>query len=112
VLQAVDMSATGRTKRVLLILGGAVDEEMRYTPFSMDHGPLNLASTFHACLKIHDKLQAIVTPDHEGPTDSPNLQARSTRHKPLCLYTSPKATMKSNMALMVALYSVSRSPHE
>lgn len=35
----------------------SVDDDMRYTSFAMDHGPLNLAFTFHACIRIHEKLE-------------------------------------------------------
>jgi hypothetical protein len=30
---------------------------MYYTPFKNDYGPLNLAYTFDACVKIFDRLQ-------------------------------------------------------
>ncbi|WVF66542.1 hypothetical protein IAT40_001282 [Kwoniella sp. CBS 6097] len=73
---------TGRS--VLLF---SLDEEMRYTPFSKDHGPLNLAFTFQACIRIHDR-----------------LERTEARKKPLCLYTSPEPTQKSNMTLIVTLY--------
>jgi cell division cycle 14 len=33
-----------------------VDDEMRYTPFAKDYGPLNLAYTFDACIAIYGKL--------------------------------------------------------
>ena len=82
---------------------------MRYSPFAMDHGPLNLAFTFHACMKIHEKLQACLLYCRDDAADELPGQARSYRHKPLCLYTSPKAKNKSNMALMAALYYVSES---
>ena len=65
-----------------------VDEEMQYIPFAKDSGPLNLAFTFHACVRIHDKLES------------------SRKHRPACLYTSCDAEAKSNMALMAALYFV------
>ncbi len=40
----------------VLMDGELVDEEMDYIPFAKDHGPLNLAFTFHACVLIHDKI--------------------------------------------------------
>ncbi|WVQ94156.1 hypothetical protein IAU59_001234 [Kwoniella sp. CBS 9459] len=73
---------TGRS--VLLF---SLDDEMHYTPFSTDHGPLNLAFTFQACIRIHDR-----------------LERTEERKKPLCLFTSPEPTQKSNMTLIVALY--------
>ncbi|KIR94912.1 cell division cycle 14 [Cryptococcus deuterogattii CBS 10090] len=66
-----------------------LDDDMRYTSFAMDHGPLNLAFTFHACIRIHEKLE----------------KARE-RGKPVCLYTTTEPKMKSNMILIVALYSL------
>ncbi|WVO15977.1 hypothetical protein L204_103642 [Cryptococcus depauperatus] len=66
-----------------------LDNEMRYTSFAMDHGPLNLAFTFHACIKIHEKLE----------------KAKEKR-KPVCLYSSTDPKIKSNMVLIVALYSL------
>lgn len=65
-----------------------VDEEMQYIPFAMDHGPFNLAFTYHACVRIHDRLES------------------SEKHRPVCLYTSCKAETKSNIALLAALYFV------
>ncbi|WWC90188.1 uncharacterized protein L201_005121 [Kwoniella dendrophila CBS 6074] len=73
---------TGRS--VLLF---SLDEEMHYTPFAMDHGPLNLAFTFQACIRIHDR-----------------LERTEARKKPLCLYTTTEAEKKSCMTLAVALY--------
>ncbi|KAK4685178.1 cell division cycle 14, partial [Tremellales sp. Uapishka_1] len=64
-----------------------LDEEMRYNSFAMDHGPLNLAMTFHACIAIYEAIHA-----------SPH------KRQAVCLYTSPGAETKSNMALLVALY--------
>ncbi|OWZ57057.1 cell division cycle 14 [Cryptococcus neoformans c8] len=66
-----------------------LDDDMRYTSFAMDHGPLNLAFTFHACIRIHEKLE----------------KARE-RGKPVCLYTTTEPKMKSNMILIAALYSL------
>lgn len=34
----------------------SVDDDMVYTPFKNDHGPLNLAYTFDACVRIYDKI--------------------------------------------------------
>ncbi|WWC67309.1 uncharacterized protein I206_101217 [Kwoniella pini CBS 10737] len=65
----------------------SLDEEMHYTPFASDHGPLNIAFTFQACIRIHDR-----------------LERTERRKKPLCLYTTTEPTKKSCMALVVALY--------
>ncbi|ORY26505.1 protein-tyrosine phosphatase-like protein [Naematelia encephala] len=65
----------------------SLDEEIKYTPFALDHGPMNLAMTFLACVAIHDK-----------------INAKETKHKSLCLYTATDSKAKSNMALMAALY--------
>ncbi|WWC97560.1 hypothetical protein V866_004444 [Kwoniella sp. B9012] len=73
---------TGRS--VLLF---SLDEEMHYTPFAKDHGPLNLAFTFQACIRIHDR-----------------LERTEARKKPLCLYTTTEPEKKSCMTLIVALY--------
>ncbi|WVQ72246.1 hypothetical protein IAR50_001795 [Cryptococcus sp. DSM 104548] len=67
----------------------SLDDELRYTSFASDHGPLNLAFTFHACIKIHEKLE----------------RARD-RRKPVCLYTTTEPKTKSNMILIAALYSL------
>ncbi len=83
----------------------SVDDQMAYTAFARDHGPLNLAFTFSAFLAIHDKLSV-----SRGPSSSINLrQSPELKHRPICLYTNPEAKMKSNMVLMVALYYVSRN---
>ncbi|KAL0253859.1 hypothetical protein I308_101237 [Cryptococcus tetragattii IND107] len=66
-----------------------LDDDMRYTSFAMDHGPLNLAFTFHACIRIHEK-----------------LEKATERGKPVCLYTTTEPKMKSNMILIAALYSL------
>ncbi|OCF41021.1 hypothetical protein I317_05132 [Kwoniella heveanensis CBS 569] len=91
-LSQKDVEAHGRLpyahpetgKSVLLF---SLDEEMHYTPFSADHGPLNLAFTFRALIKIHDR-----------------LERTEARKKPLCLYTAPEPTRKSNMTLIAALF--------
>ncbi|ODN89731.1 cell division cycle 14 [Cryptococcus wingfieldii CBS 7118] len=67
----------------------SLDDELRYTSFASDHGPLNLAFTFLACIKIHEKLE----------------RARD-RRKPVCLYTTTEPKTKSNMILIAALYSL------
>ncbi|WOO85666.1 Tyrosine-protein phosphatase CDC14 [Vanrija pseudolonga] len=66
-----------------------LDDYMVYTPFKNDHGPLNLAYTFDACVRIFDK-----------------LNAKDYKRKALCLYTSPSPEQKSNVALIAALYSL------
>ncbi|WWC57596.1 uncharacterized protein I303_100128 [Kwoniella dejecticola CBS 10117] len=73
---------TGRS--VLLF---SLDEEMQYTPFASDHGPLNLAFTVQALVRIHDR-----------------LELTEARKKPLCLYTTDEPTKKSCMTLVVALF--------
>ncbi|WVW81277.1 hypothetical protein I302_103268 [Kwoniella bestiolae CBS 10118] len=73
---------TGRS--VLLF---SLDEEMHYTPFSKDHGPLNLAFTFQACIRIHDR-----------------LERTEAKKKPICMYTTTEPEKKSCMTLIVALY--------
>nr|XP_031862049.1 uncharacterized protein CI109_002462 [Kwoniella shandongensis]KAA5529121.1 hypothetical protein CI109_002462 [Kwoniella shandongensis] len=72
----------------------SLDEEMRYTSFAMDHGPLNLAFTYQACLRIHER-----------------LEKTEAKKKPLCLYTSSDPKMKSNMTLAVALWSLIVAKH-
>ncbi|GMK58742.1 hypothetical protein CspeluHIS016_0601840 [Cutaneotrichosporon spelunceum] len=67
----------------------SLDHELYYTPFKNDYGPLNLAYTFDACVKIFDRLNV---KDH--------------KRKALCLYTSPEPEQKSNLALITALYSL------
>ncbi|CAK9786997.1 phosphatases II [Cutaneotrichosporon oleaginosum] len=67
----------------------SLDHDLYYTPFKNDYGPLNLAYTFDACVKIFNRLDI---KDH--------------KRKALCLYTSPEPEQKSNMALIAALYSL------
>ncbi|WVR03049.1 hypothetical protein IAU60_000038 [Kwoniella sp. DSM 27419] len=75
---------TGKT--VMLF---SLDDKMHYTPFAKDYGPFNLAFTYSACLRIHNR-----------------LELTEARKKPLCLYTTGEAERKSNMALVAALYFV------
>ncbi|BEI83799.1 hypothetical protein CcaverHIS002_0404030 [Cutaneotrichosporon cavernicola] len=67
----------------------SLDHDLYYTPFKNDYGPLNLAYTFDACVKIFDRLNI---KDH--------------KRKALCLYTSPEPEQKSNLAVIAALYSL------
>ncbi|KAK8844760.1 hypothetical protein IAR55_006610 [Kwoniella newhampshirensis] len=67
----------------------SLDDEMAYASFAMDHGPLNLAFTYQACLRIHER-----------------LEKTEANKKPLCLYTSPDPKTKSNMTLVVALWAL------
>ncbi|KAL1405347.1 cell division control protein 14 [Vanrija albida] len=76
--------STGKPMHVFTL-----DDYMLYTPFKNDHGPLNLAYTFDACVRIFDK-----------------LNAKEHKRKALCLYTSPSPEQKSNVALIAALYSL------
>lgn len=84
----------------------AVDDEMAYSAFSRDYGPLNLAFTYAACLIIHEKL-GVSWLTVLRPETQLMYQPKESRSRPVCLYTSPDAETKSNMALMVALYFVS-----
>ncbi|GFZ44538.1 hypothetical protein JCM24511_02261 [Saitozyma sp. JCM 24511] len=63
----------------------SLDEDMGYIPFADDFGPLNLAYTFDACVAIHAKLE-------------------EDKLRPMCLYTSIDVKVKTNMALIAALY--------
>ncbi|WVQ82894.1 hypothetical protein IAT38_005030 [Cryptococcus sp. DSM 104549] len=92
-LTAKDVAAAGKTpyehpdtKRLCTLF--SLDDEMRYTSFAMDHGPLNLAFTFHACLKIHEQIE------------------KASSKKPVCLYTTTEPKQKSNMTLIAALYAL------
>ncbi|EIW73017.1 hypothetical protein TREMEDRAFT_25011, partial [Tremella mesenterica DSM 1558] len=63
-----------------------VDTEMSYISFAKDHGPLNLAYTYAACVIIHEEI------------------AKTSRRKALCIYTTSEPKVKSNIMLAVALY--------
>lgn len=86
---------------------------MAYTPFANDHGPLNMAYTMQAFLRIFEVVQVSLFWTYmDMDTIAHPVQARENSPRPtkaLCLYSDPNPKVKSNMVLIVALYYVSYS---
>ena len=81
---------------------------MAYQPFHKDHGPLNLAYTFEACVWIHERLEVSGVPQCHLIQERTDQQSKKwAQTKPVCLYTSQDPKQKANIALIVALYFVS-----